>query len=172
MANQYEIDNPNFLSPLGFRFGLQRAPNLTYFCQGATMPTVSLGEVTLSTPVLQRFEPTNIIDYQPLQIRFRVDEDLKNYLELFDWMTGLAPTDLEDRRKYENAAVGDVSKGIVSDSFLMILSSNMNPHTRIDFYDTFPQTLAPLTFDTTQMDIEYLECDVTFRYRNFNITRL
>ena len=80
--------------------------------------------------------------------------------------------DLEDRRVYENTAAGNPAKGIVTDAFLMILSSNMNPHTRIDFYDTFPQTLAPLTFDTTQMDIEYLECDVTFRYRNFEITRL
>ena len=172
MANQYELDNPNFLSPLGFRFGLQRAPHLTYFCQGATMPTVTLGEAPLMTPVLQRFEPTNVIDYQPLQIRFRVDEDLQNYIELYDWMKGIAPMDLEDRRVYENTAAGNPAKGIVTDAFLMILSSNMNPHTRIDFYDTFPQTLAPLTFDTTQMDIEYLECDVTFRYRNFEITRL
>lgn len=172
MANQYELDNPNFLSPLGFRFGLQRAPHLTYFCQGATLPTVTLGENMMVSPVLQRYEPSNVITYEPMQIRFRVDEDLKNYLELFDWMQGVAPTDLEDRAKFENAAVGDRAKGVVSDGNLMILSSNMNAHTRIDFYDLFPMTLAPITFDTTGMDIEYLECDCTFRYRNFTITRL
>ena len=136
------------------------------------MPTVTLNETMLPTPVLQRFEPSNVITYEPLQIRFRVDEDLKNYLELFDWMQGAGPVDLEDRAKFENAAIGDRSKGIVSDGFLMILSSNMNPHTRIDFIDLFPMTLAPIQFDTTGVDIEYLECDCTFRYRNFKIARI
>ena len=37
--------NKNFLSPLGFRFTIKKAPNLNFFVQSVNIPTLSLGTV-------------------------------------------------------------------------------------------------------------------------------
>ena len=37
------IENRNFLSPVGFKFGLQRAPGVAFFCNEANIPSIDLG---------------------------------------------------------------------------------------------------------------------------------
>ena len=37
------IDNRNFLSPVGFKFGLKRAPGVAFFCNQANIPSLDLG---------------------------------------------------------------------------------------------------------------------------------
>ena len=34
------IDNRNFLSPVGFKFGLKRAPGVAFFCNQANIPSL------------------------------------------------------------------------------------------------------------------------------------
>ena len=55
--------NLNFLSPIGFRFQLQRAPNVEYFCQSVTLPTLSINEAIMDFIVC---EPRNIVSLSPL----------------------------------------------------------------------------------------------------------
>ena len=156
--------NVNFLSPLGFRFMLNRAPNIEYFCQAATLPSISLAEVIQSNPMANIYRPGDRLTYEPLSLRFRVDEDMKNYLEVHNWMLGLGhPNTLQQYKSLSEK---------VSDGSIMILTSNSNPSIRIAFEDMFPTSLSPLTFDVTQGDIEYLEAEVTFRYRQFTIEKL
>ena len=66
----------------------------------------------------------------------------------------------------------DTGAGRFSDGSLLILSSNNNPRIRIAFEDMFPLSLSPLAFDVTQTDVEYLQSDVTFRYRRFTVEKL
>ena len=157
-------DNINFLSPLGFRFVMNRAPNLEYFCQAPALPTISMNEILQSNPVgaLPRFGDR--ITYEPFNLRFRVDEDMNNYLEIHDWLVSIGhPEKLEQ--------FNDVKEKL-SDGSILILTSNSNPHIRVSFEDMFPLSLTPLQFDVTQTDIEYLEAEVVFRYRKFSIEKL
>jgi hypothetical protein len=156
--------NINFLSPLGFRFQLTRAPNVEYFCQSATLPTISMVEILQPNPLAQLTRPGDRITYEPFSIRFRVDEEMKNYLEIHNWIIGLGHPDNLNQYKTLNQGAG-----IYSDGSLVILSSNNNPKVRIGFQNLFPLSLSPLTFDTTQTDIEYLEAEVTFRYLKFTV---
>jgi hypothetical protein len=159
--------NVNFLSPLGFRFQLNRAPNVEYFCQSATLPTISIQEILQPNPIGQIPRPGDRVTYEPFSLRFRVDENMSNYLEIHDWIIGLGhPVSLD---QYKNIKKGD---GIFSDGSIMVLSSNQNPSIRIAFQDMFPLSLSPLAFDVTQTDVEYLEADVVFRYRIFTIEKL
>jgi len=156
--------NINFLSPLGFRFLLKRAPNLEYFCQAVTLPAISTSEVIQPNPLANVYRPGDRITYEPFSLRFRVDEDMKNYLEIHDWMVGIGHP--ENLQQYRDLAEK------VSDGSMMILSSNSNPSIMISLYDMFPTSLTPLNFDVTQTDIEYLEAEVTFRYRQFIVEKL
>jgi hypothetical protein len=63
-------------------------------------------------------------------------------------------------------------EGIYSDCTLTILSSAMNPNMEITFIDAYPISLADLTFDTREQDVNYLETTATFAYRKFNIASL
>ena len=159
--------NVNFLSPLGFRFQLNRAPNVEYFCQAATLPTISMTEILQPNPLAQIPRPGDRLSYEPFSLRFRVDENMKNYLEIHNWLIGLtAPNKL---KQYADLVKGP---GILSDGSIMVLTSNQNPSIRIAFEDMFPLSLSPLAFDVTQTDIEYLEAEVAFRYRQFTIENL
>ena len=164
-------NNKNFLSPLGFRFVMQRAPHLVYFCQSATLPTITLTETQQANPMAELFLPGEHVVFEPFNIRFRVDEDMKNYMEIYDWMIALgAPV---EQQQYGELAAQDVpgsSSGIRSDGTLMVLSSNMNPSLQVKFVGLYPTALTPLIFDAGLADLEYLECEVVFRYRNFELT--
>ena len=75
-------DNINFLSQNGFRFAVKRLPGVNYFCQSVTLPAVSVGAIESPTPFAAVPRPGDRITYEPLTIRFKVDEDLTNYFEI------------------------------------------------------------------------------------------
>jgi len=158
------VRNKNFLSPLGFRFLLSRAPNVEYFCQSAALPSLSMGEALQPTPFVTIPRPGDKLVYELFSLRFRVDEDLTNYLEIHDWMVGLThPENFDQYRTLESK---------VSDGSIIILTSNNNASIRVAFTSMFPTSLSSLPFDITGSDIEYLEAEVSFRYRNFTIETL
>jgi hypothetical protein len=159
--------NVNFLSPLGFRFLLNRAPNIEYFCQAASLPTISMTEIPHPNPLANMFQPGDRINYEPFTLTFRVDENMTNYLEIHDWILGLGHP---DKLKQYDDLIKKSSR--FSDGSILVLTSNQNPKIRIGFEDLFPISLSPLRFDVTQTDVEYLEAEVTFRYRKFSIENL
>lgn len=166
----------NFLGQNGFRFSIKRLPNVNYFCQSVSIPSVSIGAIESPTPFAFIPRPGDRITYDPLVIRFRVDQNLVNYFEIQSWIEGLGhPESLQQTtdlsKKIRNEAsflrpIGSTST-FVSDGVLSILTSNKNVNKNIFFYDLFPINLTELTFDTTNTTLEYLEASVTFRYRKY-----
>ena len=49
--------NYNILSPVGYRLDIPKLPTVSYFCQSANIPDVSLGTVTRVSPVRDYPEP-------------------------------------------------------------------------------------------------------------------
>ena len=108
--------NINFLSQTGFRFTLTRAPTLNYFCQSVVVPSLSLELIQQPNPFNMLPLGGTKIDYDPLEIRFRVDEDMANYLEIFNWMNNIAIP--ESFEQYDSR--------YRTDATLTILSSHKN----------------------------------------------
>ena len=71
-------DNKNFLSPIGFQFSIQKLPHVNYFVQSANIPEISLSEVERMSPFVRLPTPGTQLTFGSLELRFRVDEDLKN----------------------------------------------------------------------------------------------
>ena len=95
-AKTTPISNRNFLSPTGFKFTLQRSPKVAYFCNQANIPSLDLGVAIQPTYLKDIPTPGDKIDFGDLNIRFLVDEDLGNYMELQKWIRGLGfPESLE-----------------------------------------------------------------------------
>ena len=163
-------ENQNFLSPIGFRFLLQRLPTVQFMVQSVTLPSVVLGEAERDTPFVKIPQPGDHLQYEALSIRYRIDEDMINYKEILSWMEGLGtPYSFGAMRQLVNTKSPSPRGDTFSDGTLAVLSSNNNLNKTITFIDMFPISLSPLQFDATMSDIEYLEADVSFRYQRFTI---
>ena len=119
--------------------------------------------------------PGDKLQFQDLTLRFLVDEDLENYLEIQHWLRGLGfPDSLKEIYEWQSSNPNAPSSTLnyTSDGTLNVLSSSNTPNFKVKFLDMFPVSLSDLDFDATDSDIDYLTANVTFKYTIYNITDL
>jgi hypothetical protein len=180
MANisNNQIENRNFLSPVGFKFTLNRAPKVAFFCNSANIPRITLGIANQPSYLKDIDTPGDKIQFEDLTIRFLVDENLENYMEIYNWIRGLGyPESLEEiydlQKSNRNLEQPNKSQlNLYSDGTLQVLTSKMNPNFKLKFFDLFPYDLSTLQFDSTDTDIQYFTAEVSFKYTIYNITDL
>jgi hypothetical protein len=171
--------NLNYLSPLGFKFTLRRLPMVNYFCQSVDIPAISMTPISTPTPLSALIRPGDKLVYDPLTITFRVDEDMKNYIEMVNWLEGLGhPNSLKQFRDLSASSplatpstIGS-AMSIMSDATLTVLTSHKNPGLNAFFSDAFPTSLSALRFSSMSNDVEYLEATATFSYRKYTLERI
>ena len=168
-ANQ--ISNRNFLAPVGFKFALSKYPKVSFFSNTARIPDISLGTAVESTYLKDIDIPGEKLSYGELNVRFLVDEDLKNYMAVHNWLTGLGFPD--SAQQFINQTTDEDGQRDLreqySDGALHILNSNFKDVAIVKFKDLFPIYLTSLEFDATESDISYFTADVTFKYTVYNI---
>lgn len=165
------IQNKNMLSPVGFRFNVNRLPEMNFFVQSVTLPGITMGGTEQPTPLRQVPIPGDRVTYSELDVSFKIDEDMINYISIFNWIRALGfPDDTEQYQQLDSES--QLTGGIYSDGNLIILSSAMNPNIRIDIFDMFPISLSPIEMNTRDTSIEYLEATVSFRFLNYDFVRL
>lgn len=162
-ANQPE--NFNYFSPVSFRFNILKLPNVNFFCQSANLPGLTLGEAIQVNPLRDIPTPGDKVQFEELQLRFIVDEELENWLEMYNWLKGLGFPDTFD----QSLTKSDLR---FSDATLMILTSNKNGQHRVSFKDAFPLTLSGVQMDSSVGDIDYVTADATFAYTTYTVERL
>ena len=170
-----QVKNKNFLNPTGFKFILNRAPKVVFFSNQTNIPGLNLGVAEQATYLTDIPVPGDKLQFQDLTLRFLVDEDLENYLEIQHWLRGLGfPDSLKEiydwQRSNPNAPDGPLN--YTCDGTLNVLSSSNTPNFKVKFLDMFPVSLSDLDFDATDSDIDYLTASVTFKYTIYNITDL
>jgi hypothetical protein len=113
--------------------------------------------------------------FSDFTLKFLVDEDLKNYMEIQNWIRGLGfPESLQqiydwqsNNQNFELPIKSDIN--IYSDGTLLINTSNENLNYQVIFSRMFPYRLSELNFDSTNTDEEYFTAEVTFKYMMYNI---
>ena len=63
----------DYASPIQFRFKMTKLPNVEFFVQSANIPGITLGEVTIPTPLKDISMPGDKITYASLDVSFLVD---------------------------------------------------------------------------------------------------
>lgn len=166
--------NKNFLSPLGFKFIIKKTPHVNYFAQSVNLPDVRLGDTVLPTPFRRVPVAGDHIEYGDLQLTFKVDESMQNYMELFNWITAIGfPDNFNQHKAVDPKYVArGTGLGIYSDASLLIMSSAMNPIHEIIFTDVFPISLTDFVFDSRNPDVEYIEATAAFKFKNFTVKQL
>ena len=178
MSRPSQIENRNFLSPTGFKFVLKRSPKVAFFCNQANIPDINLGIANQPSYLKDIDVPGDKIVFGDLNLRFLVDENLENYMEIQNWIRGLGyPESVQQFRDLEQSGIiqGNYAKdmqNIYSDGTLQILSSNLVAKFQVFFRDLFPYSLSTITFDATDTDVQYFTADVSFKYTIYDMQDL
>ena len=177
--NLRQLENRNYLSPTGFYFTVARAPIVGFFGYQVNVPGLDLGVAVQPNYLTDIPRPGEKIEFGDLSLTFLVDEDLKNYLEIQNWMRGLGfPESLDQIYDWQKQKVpqsypgnykDDLDLNLYSDGTLAIYNSADNPNFKVVFENLFPYSLSPLQFDSQVTDVQYLSATVNFKYTIYNI---
>ena len=167
-----QIDNRNFLSGVGFKFNLSKFPKVDFFSNSARIPELNL-ELTRQPSYLKNIDvPGERLTYGDLTLRFLVDENMENYLAVYNWLTGLGfPETTKEFKELTTDKDGQKDpKEAFCDGSLRILNSNYREVGKVKFLDLFPTSLTSLDFDATNTDIQYFTAEATFKYTIYKLT--
>ena len=182
----------DYASPIQFRFKMTKLPTVEFFIQTANIPGITLGDTTLPTPLKDISMPGDKLTYQSLDVSFLVDENLNNYKEIHDWMTGIGfpedhkqfadvlatGSDRFSRSTASTAAVGSGKPaplsegGIYSDATLIVLNNKNIAKTEIRFQNVYPTSLGSLSYDIKASDVDYLQVNASFNYMYYDIVQI
>lgn len=151
-----DMSNPqsfNALTNVKFKFDIQRAPNVTYWMQSCILPTVQIEGGIL--PGMRRDVPIpgQKAEFENLVITFIVDQDLKNYEEIFNWFQDIASASTIDQ--------------MVANCSLHFLNGDNEVNRTIDFIGAYPTVMTELSLNSDDSDTVPVTCSVTFNYEYF-----
>ena len=168
--------NTNLAQASKFLLSFARLPNLTYFCTKVDVPGISVDSASQPTPGVTAPVPGNKFVYDPLNIRFLLDENLYAWTSILDWMKGYGFPENSDQYKNLNLQqrlqLADKDKMQYSDAILTYFTNKNNPVLQVKFYQIFPVSLTPINFDAAQSALEVLSATAMFKYTNYEIIRL
>ena len=171
-ANQ--IQNRNFLAPVGFKFTLAKFPKIDFFSNSARIPEIVLGTAIQASYLKDLDIPGEKLSYGDFTLRFLVDENLENYTAVHNWLTGLGfpETPQQFKTKITDEEGQRDFKEQFCDGSLSILNSNFRTIARVKFSDLFPTSITSLEFDATENDINFFTAEASFKYTIYSITDL
>ena len=175
----------DYASPTQFKFSILKLPKVEYFCTAVNIPGIELSGASQATPLKDIPIPGNKLTYEPLQMRFIVDENLENFQEIHGWLVGLGYP--RDHTEFQNLLASGTDRfpgrgtavktepgkdrnatadtgGTYSDATLTVLTSKNNAQVEIRFRDVYPTGLTGLQYDQQASDVDYLTATVSFNY--------
>ena len=166
-----QINNRNFLSPIGFKFTLAKEPKVAFFCNSARIPEITLGTAVQPSYLKDVDVPGDKLSFGDFSLRFLVDENMENYMAIHNWLSGLGYP--ESTKEFKELITNDDGNSDFSQQFsdgsLHILNSNFRDVAIVKFRDLFPVYLTSLEFESSDSDINYFTAEVTFKYTIYDI---
>ena len=166
-----QIDNRNFLSGIGFKFNLAKYPKVDFFSNSAKIPEISLELAKQPTYLKDIDVPGEKLTYGDFTLRFLVDENMENYMAVYNWLTGLGFP--ETTQQFKELTTDDANQRDLTEAFcdgtLRILNSNYREIAKVKVQDLFPISLTSLNFDATSPDIQYFTAEASFKYTIYDL---
>jgi hypothetical protein len=119
-----------------------------------------MGNAMQPTAFVQVPLPDDRIIYNDFVCTFPVDEQMKNYREIADWIIGLGFP--KQFGQYKD--LRDSVDGIESDVSLIILDADHQPMHTVKFLGAFPVSLSEIVFNTKDTDTVIPMVTATFKY--------
>ena len=179
----------DFAAPTQFRFLIQKLPEVQFSAQSVNIPGVSVDSLIQGTALSPVSLAGSDLSYEDLTVSFLIDEQYRNYREIYDWLKGLGFP--QDHTQFQNLVSegsdgmplsynrgiqkepgktkpASPDAGIYSDATLTLLTSKNNPTLELRFRDVFPKSLSSVSLTTQDTEVAYLVADVTFGYKYYD----
>lgn len=171
-------ENPNILHPNKFQISCPRMPNIQYFAQALSLPGIALSEAVQPTPFVDLYVPGEKAIYDLINITFMIDEELKGWIEVHDWLRAMTfPVKYSEYKNLSNLHRN--TTGVPKDKFpqysdinITLLTSKNNPCVKFTFYDCFPTTLSSFLVSSSDTPENVVTSDVSIRYSYYDIQSL
>jgi T4-like virus tail tube protein gp19 len=151
--------NYNNLQTNKFLFSLQRIPETAFRVTSVNFPSVSIPAPSTSAISANQFFAGSSVEYNPITLTFIVDDDLKNYIEIFNWIT---------TQQFNDSKLKPDERSLYSDGSIITLTNASNANVVFEFKDMFPVDLGGIMF-STQDTPSPVTCEVTFQYSYFKV---
>lgn len=127
-----------------------------------SIPALSLQPIKIGNP----FNKINLVgdhlDFGTFSVNFKIDENMQNYFEIFDWMIAAGfPNDYDQYKTISSKSKTD-GDWIMSDASTIIFDSHNNPKISLDYKNVFPINLKADDFDAKDQNITYMNAVATF----------
>ena len=172
-----------------FKLFLPIFPTTEWFVTRCNIPGVSMGQGVQATSLIDMPIIGDKLTYDDFYCTFIIDEQLKNYTEMHDWLINMgAPSShqqfnaqtrpdqfkrpqqtIKDIHQEGWGTASDTDRDLYSNLDLFILSSKNNPVVKITMYESFPTSLTNIEYSQAETDTSYAECTATFAYSYFTI---
>lgn len=165
-------EDRNFLSQLNFEFLIKKAPHVNFTVQRVALPGITLPSAKPTNPFVTTPIPGDHVEFAPLLISFRLEKNMDNYLELWNWITALGfPRDWNQYAEIQDNPhwSGD---GIYSDLSLIINTGQHNANIEVTFHDAYPFDLSTLVLTSMDETVRYVDATAQFHYTRYEIARV
>lgn len=184
----YQPSNRSPATQFNFKMVFNKIPEVTYFLQGSPIPGLGFNSIPeQATPYKNVPQSGDKLTYDDFEMKFLIDEDLKTWQTVHDWLVGLGFP--QSRKQYgdlvgqDQAAIRRVTSPIVasklaamerppSDGTLIVMNSHNVPVLEVEFNDLIPVRLTGLQYRTTDTEPEYLTATATFKYTIYKLRRI
>jgi hypothetical protein len=171
-ALDYTPTNKNFLNPINFSFLLKRAPLTEFFVQKINIPNIQLDYIDQPSPQLRLPVSASHIDFGRLDITYKIDESMINYLEIYNWMVAIGyPFNQTAYAALKSNAIAS-GESLVSDISVIVMDGLKNPNYEIIFANAFPIELGQISFESTDTDVNFVTTTASFKYSYFTIEKV
>ena len=173
-----------------FKVFLPLFPTTEWFVVRANVPGVSLGQAVQTTPMIDMPIIGDKLTYDDFYVTFLVDEQLKNYTEMHDWLINCAAPEMRSQFQGKERPAGipkrpqteimdlilgnvpESDRDLYSNLDLFIMSSKNNPVVKIQMVEAFPISLTNIEYSHQESDVTYAECTATFAFSYFTISAI
>ena len=154
--------NVNAFQSTNFKLTFTRIPNVTFWCTSINIPSISVGEISISNRLLTHHVPGSSVQFDQLRVTFEVDEDFANWYEIHRWMRGIVPfEDFSELYTNEN--------NYYSEATIHCLNSAKNPHKRFVFKNLFPISIDGFDLNVALNEPEPVQVSATFTFESFEL---
>jgi hypothetical protein len=170
--------NVNSLYGNHFRFDLESLPDVTFFVQSVSIPSVMSSVVDQPNPFVVLPQVGDHLKYNPFDVVYVIDSKFKNYFSLYYWLKGYGfPHSYEERAAFldnrrnqvpnPRPQIRELDK---TRAILSILQPDTNSTiATIHYFDVFPTAIGSVEFTTTDSEPPLLVSRVTFALSDFEI---
>lgn len=150
----------NFLSPIGYQLSIHKLPNVGFYAQQCNLPGITLPNAIQSTRFSEVPVAGDKMQWEPFTIDFMIDENMDNYLAVWNWLTEVG---------FTNDDTQFVSSDLNSSGFMQILGADNRVIRTVFFDDLIPTSLRTIQFSSTESDVIYIQGSAEFLYSTYKI---